>query len=1169
MLRIRNKQDWEIEVPSRSARRDRASGERAPGAEVGGIPAEFLPSGSRVEYGGAVQPRRLGDPSVATLDLAVSAAADEVPLVLVRHPSGAITFHASDSVLRPVGRGQRRGEYPFRIEFAPQSATRRGWLTTALRLFVCFLPKDLVDRAIEMGLAAAASAVEQSWWSGHSSRPGELYRLNNPGQGIQLLPAARPDAHQPALLFLHGTFSSVQASFGKLLTPRFLETLSSRYPGGVFGWEHYSFSQAPERNVADLRKALATCTATFDVVGYSRGGLLARLLAQDPGRGADASWRMGRVVLCATPNQGTPLATSGRWEQALNFLTNLLELFPDNPLVSAPALVGQGMIWLAARFVEAAPGVAAMSADGQFLGSLNRGTIDRSSFNAIAANFHPQGNVWARLLDAGIDGFFAGANDLVVPTAGALQPGRPGAWLAADRIACFGPGGNLRSGSGVIHHLNIMEQPETAQFIECALGGQVSGLPPITLARPLAVNQHWRGGRGLEDAIGGDEVGPPRPATDPNALEPPASGVVPAAGRLIPVAEPDWGSREGDRTLHLIILDESTAGTIREDARSARPAAAMILASYGGARVVHRLPLNSEGDRAAGPRFQRIITRLEQIHDRLNGKREKMPSAERLRELGEDLFQAIFVGPILRLYDVARAEQGNRPLNLVITSAIPWLAAKPWEFAYDPSRRKFLATEDVHIVRNVLTAVPAERPPRESRPLRMLIVEAQPAGTSLLSIDEERERIRHRFQSLIDAGLAEVSVLVAARPDSLHDRILRNCLQGRPYDIVHFIGHGEFDETTHEGRLLFVEEEGQVPLPVGIQTLRELLCNRGIQLVFLNACDTARQPRPRDRGIAQALVEGGLPAVVANQFPVLDPSAVSFAERFYWTLAHGASLGAAAREARIAVNYSRSGEAIDWAVPVLHARDADYALCDRRSEFKPMSPGLQPEFVHRRLVASRQRPANVGVADLSRYFPSLPGVLERLNQAQDYFDFRETPLATPLEVWRRMPDRVSRQSKTYLIARELAAVLQAELARWGLDYLLCLTNWWLCESPGGDQNLFGWWSEDPQCRVLIGSTAGLNLPSRSPLAGRVLANEFVACCGGHLHDAHRHRPAGIIHEGPPANSVFRYHSERGAEAIVEPLIIAPRQERALLESIPRQLNPAAIVESFRRILQVF
>ena len=105
---------------------------------------------------------------------------------------------------------------------------------------------------------------------------------------------------------------------------------------------------------------------------------------------------------------------------------------------------------------------------------------------------------------------------------------------------------------------------------------------------------------------------------------------------------------------------------------------------------------------------------------------------------------------------------------------------------------------------------------------------------------------------------------------------------------------------------------------MNIQTLREILCNRGIQIVFLNACDTARDSRGQlNRGVGQALMEGGLPAVVANQYSVLDPSAVAFAQQLYWAIAQGATLGEAAREARIAVNYSITGELIDWAVPVV------------------------------------------------------------------------------------------------------------------------------------------------------------------------------------------------------------------------------------------------------------
>ena len=34
---------------------------------------------------------------------------------------------------------------------------------------------------------------------------------------------------------------------------------------------------------------------------------------------------------------------------------------------------------------------------------------------------------------------------------------------------------------------------------------------------------------------------------------------------------------------------------------------------------------------------------------------------------------------------------------------IPWLSEKPWEFAHDPARQGFLATEEMHFERNVLT----------------------------------------------------------------------------------------------------------------------------------------------------------------------------------------------------------------------------------------------------------------------------------------------------------------------------------------------------------------------------------------------------------------------------------------------------------------------------------
>ena len=84
-----------------------------------------------------------------------------------------------------------------------------------------------------------------------------------------------------------------------------------------------------------------------------------------------------------------------------------------------------------------------------------------------------------------------------------------------------------------------------------------------------------------------------------------------------------------------------------------------------------------------------------------------MPDGAELRTFGTLLFKALFTRGVRRLYDLARTEQRKTPLNLVFTREFP-VAAKPWEFVFDPDRRKYLATEEIHFVRNVFTAVPAQ-----------------------------------------------------------------------------------------------------------------------------------------------------------------------------------------------------------------------------------------------------------------------------------------------------------------------------------------------------------------------------------------------------------------------------------------------------------------------------
>lgn len=49
----------------------------------------------------------------------------------------------------------------------------------------------------------------------------------------------------------------------------------------------------------------------------------------------------------------------------------------------------------------------------------------------------------------------------------------------------------------------------------------------------------------------------------------------------------------------------------------------------------------------------------------------------------------------------------------------------------DAGRESFLATEEIHLVRNVLTAVPASSIPPKPGPLRILVAAAQPIGLGI------------------------------------------------------------------------------------------------------------------------------------------------------------------------------------------------------------------------------------------------------------------------------------------------------------------------------------------------------------------------------------------------------------------------------------------------------
>ncbi len=485
----------------------------------------------------------------------------------------------------------------------------------------------------------------------------------------------------------------------------------------------------------------------------------------------------------------------------------------------------------------------------------------------------------------------------------------------------------------------------------------------------------------------------------------------------------------------------------------------------------------------------------ERIKNYTNRERGSLPSDDEMVKFGSYLFETVFQGDVRRLYDEARARQQHRKLDIVFTSMIPWIAEKPWEFSYDAVRRSFLATEEVHLVRNVLTAVPVSVPIPRRGPLRILVASAQPVGMTELSVEQEVDVIRRGFLPLIESGLVECEVLARATP-----RMILEHLSTGNFSVVHIIGHGAFDDEKEEGALVLGNERGE-PIPLGERSVREIFCKRGVSLVFLNSCQTGSGGRRHfNKGLAQSLVSHGVPAVVANQYSVLDTSATSFSQHFYWALAHGMGVGQAACEARIAVNCSMQGELIDWAVPVLYACDPDMTLCAKPEKTAPMSMAVAG--ANRRAV--RDRSVRAAVWDVDNVFPALGQTLDAMNGSQSVFGFELVTLSAPIDAW----DRKNRadDDTPYLWAEKLARRLARLPAELNVDVLISFTRHWIRDNDW--VNLYCWWPGDRKPPVVILSAAGFHdLPPQGPETDRAIANVTVTMLAGMLGNIDSHKRA--------------------------------------------------------------
>lgn len=1165
---LNNRADWEIvssPVLRTNLRRGATIPTTRPDLPLGILASDRVHVASVFDASPKQAARRGG--SMPQLDLSVSLAPAERSVIVLRRQyvdprtgkksQGAITFHRADEYVPATKRrGVSTAAAPtvarFRIPVRHSdsreetTAARRGVISALAKKVVQVIVLKIVDAVVDRALPLLAAAWEKNSWKKEGLAEG-WQRVDRVALAAKHVKPWNPDAATlnagRSLLFLHGTFSNAGSAFNKLAATDFFDRVQPLYADRLFAFDHFSISRTPEENARMLLDALPKGAWEFDVITHSRGGLVLRnLVERTAALGSTAQrFRLGRAVLVASPNEGTPLATPERWEQTVGWLANLLELFPENPFTTGASWVSEAIVWLARHASGNFAGIGSMNGAGPLISDLQLPPGPPSAaYSALASNYAPDKALWTRMLDVGIDGFFGVANDLVVPTAGGWHVDKDGtAYIPAARIGCFGVGGNL-SGAQPVHHLNFFEQQATVGFIAEALAGNAHTVPALDLARVLpnrrgvdVLSRATLAPSAADRGIRGDE-----PLSAPAPL--PQTRV----SSSIPATTISTAFLQAADTFYLTILQSSEMPGVTPRDQPDRPA--QLLASYGGATVLVDFPRRG-GD--AGRRFQQIIAMQERLRNYIDGEGDAaLPTDRDLIDFGTLLFNTIFPDPVRRLYDVARSLRGGERLDLVFTSMIPWVADKPWEFAYDPHRHAFLAREEINFVRNVITSVPAEDVSERPLPLRILVVAAQPVGAPDLSTEEEIGLIQRDFAPLIDIGAVDIEVLPRATPLSFHGYISTG-----HFDVVHFVGHGEFLDDD-SGALIF-EDAGGAAQPLRGQALREIMCQRGIRLVFLNACETARDSRQHANvGAAAALAAGGVPAVVANQFKVLDQAATSFAQFFYWALAQGMSIARAAREARTALGYSIAGETIDWAVPVLYTRNPRANLAPRvhaGGSGRPEAPPITTSTRSRAIAGHTRR---IGVWDVAHDFPKLETTLAQLNAAQTRFGFQLVNLSAPIGTWRIKRDG---KHRVYLMANKVVERLQHKPQEYGLDGLICITNQPLSAKDKGRviSDLYAWWDE-PKRPVMLISTAGFEMPTTGPVIEKAIANTIALCLAGQLSQVDAH-PAG------PSECLFFRNDARRPDIIAGQRKLERSCREKLKAKIPQDLSAIeALLDAF-------
>ncbi|WP_197087456.1 CHAT domain-containing protein [Bradyrhizobium sp. LTSP857] len=307
-----------------------------------------------------------------------------------------------------------------------------------------------------------------------------------------------------------------------------------------------------------------------------------------------------------------------------------------------------------------------------------------------------------------------------------------------------------------------------------------------------------------------------------------------------------------------------------------------------------------------------MIDKRDQLEKSLTDDADR-PTVAELKAFGVVLGKTLFSGSVNELFYAA----SRRHIQITLCTSDTRLKQVPWEYIVWPD-----VNEGPHARRTFARSVPVsngeERKAKSisNSLIAVLVIGADVLGRERIPWNETKENLERiigaRMQGLSTARITMELVEGATR------KTVRDALEQKPYDIVHFIGHGRPDG-------IFLRGEGQqrgVVLPT--DAFSKMISDAEPALVILSACDTALIKDVQPLGtIAETLVRSGVPAVVANQLPISVSSIADFTGALYRSLLTDGNIDVAVNKGRIALVKEMEGlrsAPIEWGIPVLYRR---------------------------------------------------------------------------------------------------------------------------------------------------------------------------------------------------------------------------------------------------------